>query len=448
MTKRRPGIAFDRMRPRTSPVLLGSFVVMGLGFLLPLPAGGEPRAWGWGSAPPQEACEAASADLIEDAFHRLKDLHGLREARVTEDIRARGDSLVSEAMALHVAGERIFGPRDWDELGPHRREEFARAMTRYLRNALFAFLARNGGSVRDLQASREPGAEDNGAVVVDFWLIHDHSTEPLTFRMARRSDGTCGIADVVGAGGSLVGTLSQEVDDLLDEYSFPYMIAEIGDYGYVVLEDFERTPVGQIPVGWGWKDKDDDSHKPYRVRREDANKYLEATDRGESVILGRKVSWNLDRYPLVSFRVRVNRIPEGADERYDDRVDSAAGIYFTVNRKMFGLIPESVKYVWSSTLPVGGAAIRDGIGRPWQVVFGSGTDDLGEWRTYVFDLRQAYRDTFGGDPPSRPLGIGILSDANSMDAEAFADYDDIRALERPPAGIRVTSGVEEILRGG
>lgn len=218
------------------------------------------------------------------------------------------------------------------------------------------------------------------------------------------------------------------------------------DADHVVLEDFESSPVGQLPQGWDWKDKDDDRHKPYEVREEDGNKYLAARDEGESVILGKKIRWNLDEYPYVSFRWRVHEIPDGGDERYDDRVDSAAGIYFTYKKKAFGLIPLSVKYVWSSTLPVGAATRREGVGKPWQVVADSGRSGLGEWRTHVFDLRQAYRDTFGGDPPSRPLGIGILSDANSTNSRAYADYDDIRALREGDPG--VTSGVTEILPAG
>jgi hypothetical protein len=77
------------------------------------------------------------------------------------------------------------------------------------------------------------------------------------------------------------------------------------------------------------------------------------------------------------------------------------------------------------------------------VVIGSGTDGLGEWRTYTFDLRQAYRDTFGKNPPDKTEGIGILSDANSTQSKAFADYDDIRALRTVPKA--VGSGVTQIM---
>ncbi|NIP59962.1 MAG: DUF3047 domain-containing protein, partial [Gemmatimonadetes bacterium] len=268
-------------------------------------------------------------------------------------------------------------------------------------------------------------------------------TEPLSFVFAQDAEGRCRIVDVERAATSFVDATRTRVRRLTDEYSFAYMIGELGEYGYVVLEDFEDDSAGALPRSWGWKDSDDDEHKPYEVREENGNHYLAARDEGESVILGKEIKWDLEEYPYISFRVRVLEIPPGGDERFDKKVDSAAGLYFTYRKKMLGLIPEPVKYVWSSTLPVGAATIRDGIGRPWQVVFGSGREGLGEWRTYVFDLRQAYRDTFGGSPPSKPIGVGVLSDANSVGGTAYADYDDIRALKSAPPG--TGSGVTQIL---
>ncbi|MDT8436191.1 MAG: DUF3047 domain-containing protein [Gemmatimonadota bacterium] len=209
-----------------------------------------------------------------------------------------------------------------------------------------------------------------------------------------------------------------------------------GTADHVVLEDFESSPLGGLPEGWDWRDSDDDKEKPYAVVEADGNRYLQARDEGQSVILGKEIRWNLKEYPYLSFRVRVHEIPRGGDERDDEKVDSAAGIYVTYDKKAFGTIPVSVKFVWSSTLPVGAATIRPGIGRPWQVVFDSGEEGLGEWRIYVVDLREVYRSTFRRDPPDRPLGIGILSDANSTSSRAWADYDDIIAWRDPPPGIR------------
>lgn len=227
----------------------------------------------------------------------------------------------------------------------------------------------------------------------------------------------------------------------LEHYSFENLVAELGDYDYIALEDFENGEPGKFPAGWSWKKKDNKKRKPYLIRVENDNKYLEATDRGESVIIGKKIKWNLKKYRYISFRWRVHRLPDGGDERYGKTVDSAAGIYFTYKKKL-GLIPKSVKFVWSSTLPVGSAMLRHGIGKPWMVVADSGADHLGEWRTYVFDAYQAYKDTFGGNPPDTPIGIGVLSDANSTHSFAYADYDDIRAVKNANAD----SGVKKILK--
>ena len=215
------------------------------------------------------------------------------------------------------------------------------------------------------------------------------------------------------------------------------------DADYIVLEDFEGSTVGQMPVGWQWKSKDDGKQMPYQVQQEDGNQFLAARDEGQSIIIAKDVKWDLKNYPYVSFRWRVHEIPAGADERLHDKVDSAAGIYF-VYRRILGLIPESVKYVWSSTLPVGSAMQRSGLGKPWMVVVDSGDDGLGEWRTYVFDIAAAYKDTFGGLPSNEAIGIAILSDANNTpNGHAYADYDDIRALRS--ADSTVTSGVREKL---
>jgi hypothetical protein len=394
----------------------------------------------------QEACAASLSGEVQRAYTELQRLASAGPAFSSPQTVERVDSILAGLVAFQEAGEKVFGRRNWDRLGEHRQGEFQRALVRHLRSGIVSAVQDGGGRLPELQrVGEEGGSGDNGSTLA-FWLDRDGPREPFILETGSKADGSCGIADLLGAGEKLSDELEERVDDLRDDYSFEYMIAELGQYGYVVLEDFEDSPAGTLPRRWSWKDKDDDRNKPYLVSEEGGNHYLEATDEGESVILGREIRWNLNRYPLVSFRVRVNRIPEGADERTDDKVDSAAVIYFTINKRFLGTIPESVKYVWSSTLPVGMAALRDGIGRPWQVVFGSGKEGLGEWRTYTFDLRQAYRDTFGGNPPSKPLGIGILSDANSMGSQAYADYDDIRALKDPPPGVTVTSGVFETFR--
>jgi hypothetical protein len=308
-----------------------------------------------------------------------------------------------------------------------------------LKNRIVSYVEEVGG----MPSLMIDNVDERGAEATVTCLLETRDQKlALTVYMSRMSDGKWQLSDVEVDDDSLTGSYARRATRLLDRYSFAYLVAKLEDAPFVILEDFEDDTVGQLPVGWQWKSQDDRKRKPYKVEQEQDNKYLAARDEGESVIIAKDVKWDLREYPYVSFRWRVHEIPEGADERFNKKVDSAAGVYF-VYRELLGLIPQSVKYVWSSTLPVGSTMQRSGLGKPWMVVAETGTDSIGEWRTYVFDLAQAYRDTFGGRPPREAVAIGILSDANSMRAHAYADYDDIRALRS--ADSTVSSGVREIL---
>jgi hypothetical protein len=192
----------------------------------------------------------------------------------------------------------------------------------------------------------------------------------------------------------------------------------------IVIEDFEAHAIDSFPRNWDWRGWGEVTEKPYRVQEEDGNRFLRAEDTGQNVVLYKGFRWNIKKYPFIGWRWRIRAVPEGADERYEETADSAAGLYLTYGRR-FGLVPKSLKFVWSTALPVGTALRRKGIGMPWTVVAGTGLGDLNRWQVVTFDAVEAYRKTFGGDPPDRPLGVGILSDANNTGTKAYADYDDI-----------------------
>ncbi|MFQ5536258.1 MAG: DUF3047 domain-containing protein [Gemmatimonadota bacterium] len=411
-----------------------------------------------------EVCADRGPALAEEAWRRLRELAAtpapaeetVPAPRADADtghadpraLRSAVEPLVAKFVALDHVAQRTLGEDRWRNLPQRRKEDFRQALARHLAAEAVRSLAAAGPSshaeTERLIAPVGPPKRHGDILEIPVSVASPAGERALWVWFSLRDDEGCRLVDLRGGGRRIWETLRDRVKSLVNDYSFAYMVAKVGDYDIVTLEDFEANEVGDsLPFGWDWRDSDRKKPKPYRIREEDGNRYLEARDEGQSVILGSKVRWNLDEYPYVSFRVRVWRIPEGGDERTDDKVDSAAGIYFTLKRKFFGKIPESVKYVWSSTLPVGTAVRREGIGKPFQVVFGTDKQGLGEWHTYIFDVRQAYRDTFGGEPPPKTEGIGILSDANSLKSQAYADYDDIRALRSAPPG--TGSGVLKVV---
>jgi hypothetical protein len=204
----------------------------------------------------------------------------------------------------------------------------------------------------------------------------------------------------------------------------------------LVLEDFEDNPVGAFPADWDVRGWGRVSDRPYRVLEEAGNRFLRAEDSGQNVVLVKRPAWNLHKYPFLSWRWRIRAVPAGSDERSERWVDSAAGLYVTFGRKL-GLVPQSIKWVWSERISPGSAFRRSGLGMPWTVVAGGGPALPDQWLTYVYDVRECYRQTFGGEPGERVFGIALLSDANNTGGRASADYDDLVALKHAPAAARI-----------
>ena len=318
--------------------------------------------------------------------------------------------LLDAAAALAPA---VLAPR-FAKLDERQRKRFQKALARAMRRELASY------APEDLD-ELEPVATKADGSRVD--LRYSLRGRELSVRFASGR-----FVDAVWDGSSLKRHYRRRCQALLNGYSFGYLIGELEDLGLVVLEDFQGHPLGELPAGWKWRGFEQEDKKPYRVREENGNRFLRAEDRGENVMLYKNVRWDSEAYPFVSWRWRIRAVPEGADARYEDSADSAAGVYLTYRRR-FGFVPVAVKFVWSGHLRAGAAFRRPGIGMPWTVVAGSGAAEPRRWRRVVYHVSDVYRETFGGKPGARPLGIGVLSDANNTGSYAAADYDDFVVLK-------------------
>jgi hypothetical protein len=91
---------------------------------------------------------------------------------------------------------------------------------------------------------------------------------------------------------------------------------------------------------------------------------------------------------------------------------------------MFRKVPKSIRYTWSSTLPVG-KTLSKFNGNQKIIVVGSGEQNIGNWQTFERNIVEDYKRLFGDSPPSKPLAILLLSDGNDTDDRVSADYDNI-----------------------
>ena len=204
----------------------------------------------------------------------------------------------------------------------------------------------------------------------------------------------------------------------------------------------------------GWVSADKKFLELYRVSKEEDNYFLSAKVKGKGIIIAKEFSYDLKEFPLLSWRWRVRKLPEGGDERYKCSGDSGAGIYvifpslFKPQRfkKRWGinipvpdaLKPECIKYVWSASLPKGTVTDSPYASKTKIVVLENGTTPLNQWVAEEVNVYEDYRRLFNKEP-EEVKALGILTDADDTSSEASADYDDIFIKKPVPFHSRLLS---------
>jgi hypothetical protein len=206
---------------------------------------------------------------------------------------------------------------------------------------------------------------------------------------------------------------------IIYSYGFSDTKSELNENTFLI-EDFSKSKIGRFPSDW--KSKKSIGEKLYIVSKDKNNKFLSVTDRGESVQIGKPISWDIKKFPVLKWRWRVKELPVGANESNDETNDSAAGLYVVFDNAWL-FIPRTIKYVWSSSLPKG-TVIEKGYTRI--VVIRSGKDKINSWSNESVNIYNDYEKFFGKTPPN-PRGIALLTDANATRSIAVADYAHFKA---------------------
>jgi len=220
---------------------------------------------------------------------------------------------------------------------------------------------------------------------------------------------------------------------------FPLLgIAQSASPGAIIIDDFENDAPGDFPGGWVFVDEDEtirsyeetrDDGEVMEVREEDGNHFVRLITRGEALRYTKRngvdFEWNLKDHPRLKWRWRAQKLPEGASEKGQN--DTGGAVYVTFGSDWLGR-PKSIKYTYSSSLPVGTTV---SFGPLKVIVVDSAREPrAGEWETVQRRIRDDYRQVFGGSPPDRPVSITLWSDSDTTGDEAVVDIDDLELL--PP----------------
>jgi hypothetical protein len=183
----------------------------------------------------------------------------------------------------------------------------------------------------------------------------------------------------------------------------------------IVVADFSRDlGNGGHPTGWQLHEKK--GKADYSVLQDGDISALRLRSEETSFALQKAVDVNPLLYPVLSWKWKVTKLPQGGDFRKSNADDQAAQIFVAFSNR------KTIAYIWDSTAPAG--SVEDASGIPFvdikTVVLRSGADQAGRWITETRNVTEDYRAFFGDEPPVLAgIRIQINSQHTASSGESF-----------------------------
>ena len=204
------------------------------------------------------------------------------------------------------------------------------------------------------------------------------------------------------------------------------LLFQDGTDGIVMIEDFETNQSGEFPEHWKGRKKK--AKQFYRVADEVNNKYLEAHTKDSHMFVIKKAEVDIAQYPYLNWKWRPNIFPPDGDETVKKKCDVVASVNVVLVAVKWK--PKTIKYSWSTTLPVGTRSRSPFSKWPARadiVVIRSGIGDQEGWITEKVNVLEDYKKLYKKESvESFEIGaIVLMSDSDNTGSESAADYDDI-----------------------
>jgi len=174
----------------------------------------------------------------------------------------------------------------------------------------------------------------------------------------------------------------------------------------VIIADFSGDlGNGGQPSGLQLKEKK--GKADYTIIQDSGIPALRLRSEETSFALQKAVDINPQSYPVLSWKWKVTKLPDGGDFRKSNADDQAAQLFIAFSNR------KTIAYIWDTAAPAG--SVENASGIPFvnikTVVVRSGPDDAGRWITETRNVWEDYKSLFGDEPP---VLAGIRIQINSQ----------------------------------
>lgn len=190
------------------------------------------------------------------------------------------------------------------------------------------------------------------------------------------------------------------------------------------------TPEKKSNIPKGWELKEWNGKAEILLENENGNNLFHLKSRKSSFALHKELKFNLKEYPIIRWKWKAVRLPDGGDVRDKKMDDQAAQLYVVFPRFPAMVNSRVIGYIWESSAPSGSITESKKRLHTKYIVLQSGKERLGEWIEEKRNVYADYKKLFNEEPP--PVGkISIMIDSDDTKSSAESFFSEI-IFEKEP----------------
>ena len=176
-----------------------------------------------------------------------------------------------------------------------------------------------------------------------------------------------------------------------------------------------------------WQSKIFEGETVYTVTDEAGVRCIQAVSSSSASALIYKIKYDLDEYPILSWKWKIDHVLEKGNAYIKEGDDYAARVYVIFPSIIFWKT-KAINYIWASKLPREEAVPNPFTGNAIMIALQSGNEKAGKWITEERNIFEDYKKQFGKEPP-RAGAIAIMTDTDNTKESATAWYGPIKILK-------------------
>jgi hypothetical protein len=194
--------------------------------------------------------------------------------------------------------------------------------------------------------------------------------------------------------------------------------------GIAILDHFSKEGPDEKGIPAGWQAKSPGSASKIDFAAENDPPFLHIVCINDNIAVGKKVSFEIRKYPFLSWTWKATRLPEGGDIRKRATDEQVGQVYVVFPKFPAPVNTRSVGYIWDTQAPAGFSGTSTVYSKMKYIVLQSGPEKLNQWVQETRNVYEDYQRLFHEDPPT--VG-GIVLYINTQHSKSAAEvfYADI-----------------------